>query len=76
MYCIPVNAGRRHTSIIIKVGRWFAGHDFLGVPFDPVDQLLYLVDGFFRIKHLVAPRALECGYIIDDEREVFLADSI
>jgi hypothetical protein len=76
---IPLQARRCREAcrlIIIKIGRWRAGYDFLGVPFDPVDQLLDFVDGLFGIKHLVAPRALEGGYIIDYEREVFLADSI
>jgi hypothetical protein len=68
--------GRECRLIIIKIGRWRTGYDFLGVPLDPVDHLLDLVDGLFGIQHLVAPRALEGGYIIYDEREVFLADSI
>jgi hypothetical protein len=49
---IPPKARRCREArrlIIIKIGRWRAGYDFLGVPLYPVDQLLDLVDGLFGI---------------------------
>jgi hypothetical protein len=67
--------GAGRESVIVQVGRRLAANDFLGVPLDAVDQLLYLVAGFFSGKDFIAPRAFEGGYVFKNKGKIFFTDT-